>query len=104
MQRFTIPCEELRHFYCHEAMTTTALAQHYGCSPTTIANRLKRCGIPTRSARFRSANITVAVLRDLYYEQRLSIAAIARQLGVSISTIHNHRRALGIPRRPRYTT
>lgn len=101
MSNFTIPYEELRHLYVEARMTTIEIARYYGCSPTTISFRMKRYGIAARAAHFQPAQITEEVLRRLYVEERLPIDVIAQQLGVSVGTIHNYRRALGIPRRPR---
>lgn len=93
-----IPCDELGASYL-AGMGTPALARHYGCSPATIAKRLRSCGIVLRSARFLPVAIPEAALRRLYLDERRSIAEIAAFFGVSASTIGNKRRAYGIPSR-----
>lgn len=102
--RFTIACDELRHHYAEEQQGIVALAQHYGCSPTTIAHRLRACGIPVRVSRFQACHVPAEVLTQLYLVEQLPIAEIARRLGVSVSTINNRRRAFGLPIRPRKPT
>jgi hypothetical protein len=95
-----LPCDQLGAAYL-AGQSTTVLAHRYGCSPTTIAKHLRRCGITLRPARFAPAQIEEAALRRLYLEERWAIAAIAAYFGVCASTIGNQRRRYGIPIRPR---
>ena len=95
-----LPCEEMRLRYA-SGESTIALARRFGCSPTTIANALRRCGETVRRARFQAVVVPEDVLRDLYFNQRLRIGQIAAHFGVSSSTIGNKRRGYGIPVRPR---
>ena len=81
--------------------STVALGRHYGCSPTTIAKALREGGAVMRPARFRSTAVPEAALREQYLAERLSIAQIAANFGVSASTIGNKRRLYGIAPRPR---
>jgi transposase-like protein len=99
--RLKIDCDELRRLYEEEEYGTVALAQHYGCSPATISNRLRDCGIAVRSSRFQPVDIPADELRRLYLVECLPLQAIARRFGVSTRTIMHRRRALGIPTRPR---
>jgi hypothetical protein len=99
-QRIDLPCDELGASYLAGA-TTPALALHYGCSPATIAKRLRGCGIALRDARFLPIGLPEAALRRLYVEERRPIAEIAAYFGVSASTVGNKRRLYGIPIRPR---
>src|SRR6266540_560033 len=87
-----LPCDQLCSAY---------LA---GQSTTTIAKKLRRCGITPRLSRFAPAQIEEAALRRLYLGERWTIAAIAAHFGVSASTIGNQRRRYGIPIRPRHAT
>lgn len=96
--RLTLPCSELRARY-EAGQTTTMLARHYHCSPTTIASHLRACGATVRSSRFRPVQVSEEALRQLYLDERLSVAEIAEQLGVSVSTVYNKRRIYDIPRR-----
>ena len=95
-----IPGDELGAAYL-AGFSTPALARRYGCSPATIAKRLRAAGIALRDARFHSVAVAEGALRRLYIHERLPIAAIAAALGVSASTVGNKRRAYGIPIRPR---
>ncbi len=100
-RRVKLPCDELRRFYIDEHQGTVALAQYYGCSPTTIARRLHECGIPVRPSRFQARVISADELRRLYEVERLPIRDIAQRLQISPSTIGNRRRTFGIPARSR---
>ena len=99
-RRIDLPCEELRERYA-AGQSTIALAQHFHCSPTTIASALRRCGAELQRARFRSSPVAEAALREQYVILRLPIAQIAAYFGVSASTIGNKRRLYGIPPRSR---
>lgn len=95
-----IPVDELSAAYL-AGLSTPALARRYGCSPATIAKRLRAASIALRDARFTRIPVAEGALRRLYLDERLPIAAIAALLGVSASTVGNKRRAYGIPIRPR---
>jgi len=95
-----LPCDELCSDYL-AGLSTTMLAHHYRCSPTTIAKNLRLCGVTLRRSRFAPAQIEEATLRRLYLDQRWPITAIAAHFGVSASTIGNQRRCHGIAVRPR---
>jgi len=95
-----LPCETLGAEYC-AGQSTITLARRYGCSPTTVAKRLRACGIAVRDARFPAIYVAEALLRRLYLDERLPISVIAAYFGVSASTISNKRRAYNIPIRPR---
>lgn len=100
LRRHLLPCDELRASY-EAGQSITLLARRYGCSPTTIASRLRGCGVALRSARFVAAPVDAATLRRLYLDERWTIAALAAYFGVSASTIGNKRRRYSIPIRPR---
>lgn len=95
-----LPCNELRLCYTNGESTIT-LARRFRCSPTTVANALRRCGVRVRPARFKPVVVPEEMLRDLYLNQRLRIGQIAAHFGVSASSIGNKRRAYGIPARSR---
>jgi uncharacterized protein YjcR len=99
--RPTPSCPELRLWYEDERMGVAVIARRVGCSPATISNWLRRCGIPTRSAHFVAYPIDRDELQRLYLDEALPVAQIAAALGVSTSTINNRLRAYGIPRRRR---
>jgi hypothetical protein len=101
MLRHNLPCEELRTRY-QAGQSTTSLARHFGCSPTTISKHLRACGVTLRLARFLSIPVDEATLRRLYLEERLPVKAIAAYFAVSASTIGNKRRLYHIPVRPRH--
>jgi transposase-like protein len=95
-----LPCGVLAASY-RAGQSTVALARRHGCSPTTVAKRLRACGVPLRDTRFARIQVAEGLLRQLYLEERLPIGAIAARLGVSASTVSNRRRSYKIPIRPR---
>lgn len=100
-QKAPIGCDELRRLYEEERLSVAAIAAQAGCSPPTVSRWLRRCGISTRSGRFTACEIQPELLRQLYLEECLPLRLIAARLGVSVGTIHNRRRALGLPPRGR---
>lgn len=100
-RRFEIDPDEVRHLYEDKHMGVVALAERYGCSPTTISKRLHEYSVQVRCTRFEPRNVPEETLRQLYEVEHLPIKEIAERLGVSVSTIGNRRRALGIAVRPR---
>lgn len=96
-----LPCEDLRRLYVEQGLGVAAVAALMGRSPSTISNRLRACGIPTRSGRFQARLIPRDLLEQLYSVEALPLPAIAARLGISVGTVHNRRRAYGIPTRPR---
>ncbi|MFN8500393.1 hypothetical protein [Kouleothrix sp.] len=99
-QRLALPCADLGAAYL-AGQSTLALGRRYGCSPTTIANHLRACGVLLRPARYAAVALDEAALRRAYLDERRSIAALAAMFGVSPGTIANKRRRYGIPARPR---
>jgi DNA-directed RNA polymerase specialized sigma24 family protein len=96
-----LPCDELRRLYEGERLTTLQIATRLGCSPTTAANRLRRCGVALRDARYQQRQIPIEELARLYVAEQWPIKAIAQHFGVSAGTIHNRLRAHQIPSRKR---
>lgn len=96
-----LPCDELRRLYEGERLTTLQIATRYGCSPTTAANWLRRCGIALRDARYQQRPIPLEELTRLYVAEQWPIKAIAQHFGVSVGTIYNRLRAYRIPARKR---
>src|SRR5690242_3801608 len=96
-----LPCEDLASRY-QAGHSTISLARQHGCSPTTIAKRLRACGITLRDARYAPIPVSEGLLRKLYLEERLPLGVIAACLGVSVGTVSNRRRSYNIPIRPRH--
>lgn len=101
-RRLSLPCDRLRALY-EAGATTIALARLYRCHPATIARHLRQCGAVLRSGRFAASPFDEALFRRLYLEERLPLTRIAVALNVSVSTLGNWRRRLGIPPRRRRT-
>ncbi|MFV9505560.1 MAG: hypothetical protein AB4911_13475 [Oscillochloridaceae bacterium umkhey_bin13] len=94
-------CEELHRLYVEQHLSLSAVARQVGCSPPTVAVRLRRCGIAIRSGRFVAHHLPRELIEQLYLIEALPMTEIATRLGVSIGTVHNRRRAYGIPTRSR---
>jgi selenocysteine lyase/cysteine desulfurase len=97
-RRFMLPCDHLRALY-EAGATTITLANLYHCHPATIARHLRRCGVVLRTGRFTAKPCDEALLRRMYLDERQPLARIAAALNVSVSTVGNWRRRLGIPPR-----
>jgi TyrR family helix-turn-helix protein len=94
-----LTCEELRRLYEEEGQGVARIGAALGCSASTVSNWLRRCGIATRSGRFRRAEVPRELLEQLYGAEGLSLRVVAARLGVSVGTVNNRLRAYGIPRR-----
>lgn len=106
-QPLVLPEEELAaHYRAGESIYRLGL--RYGCSPATIAKRLRAQDVPMRATRYRPVAVPREELERLYVQEQLPLSMIARRLGVSVSTVGNKRREYGIPartsrgRRPRW--
>lgn len=99
--QIVIACDELQRLYESEGMTTTLLGARYGYSATTIAKRLRGCGVTLRSGRYAPRAIPADELRQLYIHEQRTVAAVAQHFGVCASTIYNRCRAYGLPLRKR---
>ena len=97
-QRLTLPDADLAADY-QAGESVSRLSLRYGCSPATIAKRLRAQGVPMRATRFRPVSVPREELERLYVRERLPLSTIAQRLGVSVSTIGNKRREYGIPAR-----
>ncbi len=97
----SLSCDELRRLYLDEGLSQARIAAMLGCSAATVGNRMRRCGIAAREGRFQARPLPRAQLELLYSRQGLPLPEIAAALGVSVGTVHNWRRAYGIPTRQR---
>lgn len=97
-QPLVLPDADLAaHYQAGESIYRLSL--RYGCSPATIAKRLRAQGVPMRATRYRPINISREELEQLYVQEQLPLSTIARRLGISVSTVGNKRREYGIPAR-----
>lgn len=97
--RIHLTCEELRRLYLDDGLGVAQIGAAMGCSASTVSVWLRRCGIPTRSGRFRRAEVSRELLERLYLAEARPLREIAAMLGVSIGTVNNRLRAYAIPRR-----
>lgn len=99
--RVVLSCADLGRLYLDEELSVARIAAILGCSAATVSNRMRACGIPARTGRFQALEVSRALLEQLYTDEALTIPAVAARLGISVGTLHNRRRAYGIPARSR---
>ena len=75
------------------------LARAYGCSPATVARRLRALGVALRPSRYRPIAIPRDEFERLYVRELLPLRDIAARLGISHSAVGSKRREFGIPAR-----
>lgn len=100
-RRVVLSRELLVELYANQGLTPKAIAELLGdYSATTVRNRLKRYGIPTRGPRYTKSTpmpeLTEALLRQLYVEQRLRAREIAARLGYANAAVRRALRRHGI--------
>lgn len=83
--------------YLDEGLSFEACADHFGCSSSTIENRLHQYDIPTRPTGSDPVEISESELRELYVESGLSTVDIAEMYDCHNSTISNKLKEHGIP-------
>ncbi len=102
--QYDIPEALLRKLYYEEGLTQEEIAARLGCSPSTIVNRMRACGMETR---VNSDYLYIELPRDelyaLYVEQGHSAERIAAMYGVSRETVLRRLRDCDIPVRLNYT-
>jgi len=96
--------EILRKMYVNEGLGTPAIAKKLGVGDAAIGRWLDICGIPKKSPS--AARLPVGIqrpsketLEKAYCNDRISPYKIAREFGVSSTTIYNWFREAGIPTR-----
>jgi len=96
-----VPASELTRLYCDEELSTTQIANLVGWSPSAVYARLVALGIARRTPWAHNAVETDAAnLRQLYFEDGLSMSALAERYGCSLTTIWRKLKAAGIEARP----
>ncbi len=95
-----ILAEDLERLYAAEGRSIEAVALMLGWSPSAVRTQLVRLGIARRTPWARNAvTCDVDELRRLY-DQGLSLSAIARQAGCSLTTVWRKLSAAGVTLRP----
>jgi hypothetical protein len=95
--------EELERLYNDELMTTAEIGKIYGVSGEIVRLRMIRFGIPRRGTPWSAKDIRSQLdhntMGKLYVNERLSMAEIGKQIGVSETTIHSRLKKFNITRR-----
>jgi hypothetical protein len=80
-------------------MTVAEVARDVGRPAGVIRQALRSAGVPVPPRRPPPPALDVAVLRELYIGQELSIARVAARLGSTPSRVATALRSAGVPRR-----
>jgi predicted transcriptional regulator len=94
MAKFRISEDVLRKLYLEEQLTQKEIGERFGCDQPSISWYLKKYKIPTRGAfggnqpvKTEDYEIDVEVLKQLYFEEKLTQDEIAERLGCSTAAI-----------------
>lgn len=79
---------QLKKLYVTEGKTIRAIAKDIGCSGELIRRRCKEFGIPLRNPGTKKLEIDAFTLRRLYVKEGMSMTAIAKFFGCSVSSIY----------------
>jgi len=94
--------DDLRRLYVEERLSFAEIAERAGCSTGAVGKRLRRAGVTARPrggrARPLDESDVADRLRDLYVEQGLSVAEVARHVGHSRDWVVTRLDRLGLPR------
>lgn len=98
---FKISKKELNNLYHKQKLSTFQIGQKYGCSHSTIVNRMKKFGIKSRGHIGLTKPIRVSKenLKYLYYEKSLSLAKIAKILHCSEGGVERRFNSYGLTSR-----
>lgn len=93
--------EFLKNLYWKEELSTAKIGRKLGISQTTVYYWMKKLKIPRRqlSGRQELIELDEQLLRELYWDKKLSKNGISRELGVSARTIYRQMVKFKIPRR-----
>lgn len=83
-----------------DGATHAQIADRVGVCPATVSSWLRKTGVSSRPAGRRRVEASVVErARAMYLERRMTMAQIAEQLDVSISSVRNYLDAAGVDRR-----
>src|SRR5688572_7224894 len=94
MTKRTIPEDVLRKLYLEEQLTQKEIGERFGCDQSMISWYLKKYKIQTRGAfgsnkpvQTEDYEIDIEVLKQLYFEEKLTQGEIAERLGCTKAAI-----------------
>jgi DNA-binding Lrp family transcriptional regulator len=101
-ERRDIPQSLLKQLYYDEGLSQRQIAERLGCSEWAVRSQMKKHGLRARRPGGRRRwDISEDLLRRLYYEEGLSQAKIAKQIGCDERVIRNRMREFGMePKSP----
>lgn len=92
--------QTLKHLYYSDEKSAAEIANQFGCSESTVLDRMERCGVERRSQSEAQPNqypgLDGSTLDELYREDHLSMADIADRFGCSPSTVFERCKEYGI--------
>ena len=100
-QEFHIPKKELKRLYYDLSWTMAQIGEHYGCSISTVHQRMKEYGLKTRHVSdYQRIDIPCAELRELYVVRDWTAEQVATHYGCDSTTIRRKLHGCGIPIHP----
>ncbi len=100
-KEFHIPKKELKRLYYDLGWTQAQIGEHYGCSTTTVYQRMQEYGLETRHvSEYYRIEIPCTELHKLYIVQEWTQEQIAAHYGCDSTTIQRKLRGCGIPIHP----
>lgn len=93
-----LPVDDILFLYLDKKMSSSKIAERYGCCKATILKRLRNAMIILRETGVPKLKVSDEELEGLYLDKKLSTWKIAQLLGCGRSTIHRKLRKLGIAR------
>jgi DNA-directed RNA polymerase specialized sigma24 family protein len=90
----------LAEWYINQRLTAGEIGNRVGCSAGAILDRLRRFDIPVRTQGAPEAVADANSLRQLYTDERLTVAEIADETECHTSTVRRHLRTNDIAVRP----
>lgn len=93
-----IPLEEVLNLYSHKKISSSKIAEKYGCCKATILKRLRTADAKIRKAGVSRLKVSDNELKELYANKKLTTRKIAELFKCGRSTIHRKIAKLGIAR------
>lgn len=93
-----LPLNEILHLYSDKKMSSSKIAEKYGCCKATVLKRLRAANAELREPGVAKLETSDEELKGLYLEKKLSTWKIAKLLKCGRSTIHRKIAKMGFSR------
>ncbi len=102
-KKIPVDIERIKKMYLDDKMSLDKIAKELGVSPTIIHNRLKTNNIDRRGPSItRTIPLDTERIKKMYLDDKMTVDQIAKELGVSRSTIIQRLQTSDIDRRHRH--